>query len=226
MDEHIYLEFLVEDKSGEMLLKQVLDTYKKNCENLIYKINSFKGIGRIPKKINKIRDIKTQRLLNDLPSYLRGFNASLSTLPYKKAIIVVVDNDNNNCVDFKHDLNNLKEALDLDIDCLFCIAIEEMEAWLLGDIEAVVTAYPHAKKQILQSYKPDSICGTWEHLAEAIYSGGVEKLKKAATTYYEIGEQKCIWAEKIGANLNLQNNRSPSFNYLLSKLDMLCGLIS
>jgi len=223
MNDCVYLEFLVEDKSGEILLKRILDSYKKNHENLIYKINSFKGIGRLPKKTNKVRNVKTQKLLNDLPAYLKGFNASLSSLPYKKAIVVVVDNDDNNCVEFKNELNNLKLTLGLSIDSIFCIAVEEMEAWLLGDTDAVVTAFPHAKKQLLQNYQPDSIIGTWEYLAEAIYSGGVAKLKRVATSYYEIGEQKCIWADKIGTNLNLRNNQSPSFNYLLSKLDTICG---
>lgn len=223
MDDYIYLEFLVEDKSGEILLKRILDNYKKDHSNLIYRINSFKGIGRIPKKPNRIKNIKTQRLLNDLPSYLKGFSASLMHLPYKKAIIVIVDNDDNNCIEFKDELNNLKLALKLSIDSIFCIAIEEMEAWLLGDIDAVITAYPHARKQLLQNYVPDSIIGTWEYLAEAIYNGGIEKLKRTMTSYYEIGEQKCIWADEIGAYLNLRNNRSPSFNHLLSKLDMICG---
>jgi|GEM_PF-5926863 len=44
---------------------------------------------------------------------------------------------------------------------------------------------------------------------------------RIATSYYEIGKQKCIWADKIGINMDLRKNKSPSFNYLLSKLDSL-----
>ncbi len=223
MDDCVYLEFLIEDRSGGILLKQILNSYMKDHENLIYRINSFKGIGCLPKKTNKVNNIKTRKLLSDLPAYLRGFNASLSPLPHRKAIIIVLDSDDNNCIEFKKELNNLKQALMLSVDSIFCIAIEEMEAWLLGDINAIITAYPHAKKQLLQNYVPDSIIGTWEHLADAIYSGGVDRLKKIATSYYEIGEQKCIWADKIGACLDIRNNKSPSFNHLLTKLDLIYG---
>lgn len=220
MDNYVYLEFLVEDKSGKILLTRILDSYRKNHGNLLYKINSFRGIGRFPKKTSGSMKVKTQRLLNDLPAYLRGFNSSLASLPYRKAIVVVVDNDDNNCVEFKKELNNLKFGL--SIDSIFCIAIEEMEAWLLGDSNAVLAAFPHAKKQLLQNYRPDSIIGTWEYLADAIYSGGAASLKSSATSYYEIGKQKCLWADRIGSNLDLRNNKSPSFNYFLSKIDAIC----
>ena len=89
-------------------------------------------------------------------------------------------------------------------------------------MEAVLAAFPHAKKKLLQDYQPDSIIGTWEYLADTIYNGGVSKLKRDATSYYEIGEQKCYWSERIGAVMKLRNNQSPSFNHLLSKLDTLC----
>lgn len=44
----------------------------------------------------------------------------------------------------------------------FCIAIEEMEAWLLGDEKAIEEAYPQAKMPLLRKYVHDSIVGTWE----------------------------------------------------------------
>ncbi len=223
MDSCVYLEFLVEDKSGEKLLRHILEKYQKSHDRLIYNINSFKGIGRLPLKGGKVQNIKTRQLLTDLPSYLRGFNKSLSSLPGRKAIVVVVDNDNNECKEFKNELTDLAMSLGLETCIVFCLAIEEMEAWLLGDSEAVMKAFPHAKKPLLQGYRPDSIIGTWEYLADTVYNGGARKLKKNATSYFEIGEQKCIWADEIGIHLNLHNNRSPSFNYLLSKLDMLCG---
>lgn len=222
MNDCIYLEFLVEDKSGGLLLSRILESYQVSHGHITYRINSFKGIGRLPSNC-KVQNIKTQRLLTDLPAYLKGFNKSLASFPGQKAIIVVVDNDKNDCQELKKALTNLVGSLDLEINIIFCLAIEEMEAWLLGDIDAIIKAFPHAKKSLLQNYQPDSIIGTWEYLADAIYSGGIKRLKRNSTSYYEIGEQKCLWADKIGAYLNLRKNRSPSFNYLLSKLDMLCG---
>ncbi|MCL1632291.1 DUF4276 family protein [Sporolactobacillus sp. CPB3-1] len=217
--EPIYIQFLIEDPSGKIVLENIMNKYVSHHEQIIYRINSFKGIGRLQKKYG-IKDIKTKQLLNDLPQYLEGFDRSLSKLPYRKAIIVVVDNDDKDCAVFKQELLRMQLALKLTIEVNFCIAIEEIEAWLLGDLEAVRTAYPDAKQQMLNDYQPDSIVGTWEYLANAVYKGGIRELKKEA--YYEIGKQKCKWAEEIGQFLDLSENRSPSFKHLLSKLDALC----
>ena len=48
------------------------------------------------------------------------------------------------------------------------MAIEEGEAWLLGDIPAIQSVYPNAKNAVLNGYENDSICGTWEKLADAV----------------------------------------------------------
>jgi hypothetical protein len=223
MDDTIYIEFLVEDTSGKMLLEILMEKYTENKSNVIYKINGFKGIGRLPKKIEKITNVKTRSLLNDLPAYLKGFSNSLSKVPFKKAVIVVVDCDDKDRFQFKKDLVEMAEKLELKVDTIFCIAVEEMESWLLGDTNAVLSAYPNAKRALLQSYVPDSIIGTWELLADIVYLGGVAKLKKNAVSYYEIGEQKCMWATKIGEYMELRHNNSPSFNYLLAKIDQLCS---
>ncbi|WP_312701654.1 DUF4276 family protein [Sedimentibacter sp.] len=219
MNDYVYLECLIEDKSGAILLERILENYKITHPNLNYKIKGFRGIGRLPNKLKSYKDVKTQSILNNLPAFLKVLNASLSAAPYKSAIIVIVDNDDNDCVEFKQKFNDLRQRLNLNVESIFCIAVEEMEAWLLGDVDAVLTTFPHAKKQMLLNYKPDSIIGTWEYLADAVYNGGSAKLKKVATSNFEIGKQKCIWADKIGANMDLRNNKSPSFNYLISKLD-------
>lgn len=223
MNDGVYIEFLVEDTSGKLLLEKIMEKYILDYENIMYKINGFKGIGRLPKNFGKISEIKTYSLLNDLPAYLRGFNRSLLSLPCKKAIVVVVDCDDKHFSTFKEELVSMSKKLDLDIDTLFCIAIEEMESWLLGDMNAVLTAYPNAKRGMLLNYEPDSIIGTWEYLADVVYQGGATKLKRNAASYYEIGEQKCKWASNIGTHLDLRNNRSPSFNYFISQLDSLCS---
>jgi len=218
-----YIEFLVEDKSGKILLEQILGKYCGSFNYLNYNIHGFKGIGGIPKSTKKLKDLKTRKLLNDLPMYLKGFDKSLKTYPYKKAVVVVLDCDDRNCVEFNQQLKDLAKSLELSIDTFFCIAIEEMEAWLLGDINAIISAYPSAKKPPLTNYRPDSIVGTWEHLADSVFPGGATKLKKNAVSYYEIGEQKCKWAKEIGAYMDLKRNTSPSFNYFLSRLDRICN---
>ena len=77
MEEYAYIEILIEDQSGEILVKNIMDKYITEVPSITYKIHSFKGIGKIPKKVNKLSQVKTQKLLNDLPMYLKGIGRTL-----------------------------------------------------------------------------------------------------------------------------------------------------
>lgn len=219
MEEYAYIEILIEDKSGAILVEQIMSKYVADKKNIIYRIHSFKGIGKIPLRTNKISQIKSKRLLTDLPLYLNGLDLSLKSMPGKKAIFVILDSDDEDCKKLKDSLVKMYEKLGISIPVYFCLAIEEMEAWLLGDSEALLEAYPSARRQVLQRYVQDSIVGTWECLADVVYKGGLQTLKKNASSYYEIGLFKCECAKNIGMLLDITRNASPSFNYFIKKLD-------
>jgi hypothetical protein len=68
----------------------------------------------------------------------------------------------------------------------------------------------------LRSYEQDSICGTWEWLADAVFHGGAERLEEVG--YPQIGREKCQWADNIGQYMNIDANQSPSFQAF-------CGLL-
>src|SRR5690606_202521 len=91
----------------------------------------------------------------------------------------------------------------------FCIAIEEGEAWFLGDIPAIKAAYPKAKDAVLKKYVNDSICGTWECLADAVYAGGAAALNSKG--WQAVGKEKSQWSEQISPHMDVLNNASPSF---------------
>ena len=122
---------------------------------------------------------------------------------------MVVDLDQKDCRDFKQELLDVLNVCNPAPTTLLRIAIEEGEAWLLGDRNAVLSAYPNAKTRILDNYVQDSICGTWEVLADTIHPGGSIVLKKAG--YPIIGQEKGKWAENIAPHMDVDNNCSPSF---------------
>lgn len=220
MEECIYIEILVEDKSGSILVEHIMDKYVADKKNVTYGIHGFKGLGKIPLNVNRLSQVKSKRLLTDLPGYLKGIDASLKNMPGKKAVFVILDSDNENCSELKHSLVQMYQTLEIQVEVIFCIALEETEAWLLGDSEALLKAYPMAKRSLMQKYVQDSVVGTWECLADIVYKGGLKALKKSAVSYYEIGAFKIECAENIGKWLDIRKNSSQSFQYLIRKLDV------
>ncbi len=138
------------------------------------------------------------------------------------AVVVVVDLDQKDCRDFKQELLDVLNVCDPAPTTLFRIAIEEGEAWLLGDRNAVLSAYPNARISILNSYDQDAICGTWEVLADAIYPGNSAALKKKG--YPIIGREKCEWAGKIAPYMQVDSNQSQSFRTFRDGLRHLAGI--
>ena len=115
----------------------------------------------------------------------------------------MLDNDKRDYNIFQKNLNQVAKDVVMLTDYAFCIAVKEMEAWLLGDEDAIYSAYPEAKKKFLKNYKQDEIVDTWEVLANMVYPGGLAK---------------CEWADKIGQKLVLEKNVSPSFQKFLFEL--------
>ena len=211
----MYFQFLIEDESGKILVQHIMEKIQSESPSVEFDCKAFKGIGGL-KLTSGLKDVKTNKLLNDLRIYLRGFDRSLRGID--AAIFVVVDNDKREMNIFRRQLDELAVQAMISIDYVFCIAVEEMEAWLLGDREALLSAYPKAKEVVLKEYEQDSICGTWEVLANAVYKGGLSKMKRDCLTYWEIGRNKAEWADKIGRCMTLDKNVSPSFNYFVQEL--------
>ena len=211
----MYYQFLIEDKSSEQLIDVLMQKFALLYPDTLYNCKSFHGIGGFTKK-NTVKETKTGHLLDDLATYLRGFNKSLQSFP--SVIVIVLDNDDHNTEEFRNSLEQVADQNMITVDHVFCIAVEEVEAWLLGDENAITSAYPNVKLSVLHNYVQDSICGTWETLANAIYPGGYSKLIKNAVSYSEIGRIKAEWSRNIGAYMEFNSNNSPSFNYFFSEI--------
>lgn len=215
----MYFQFLIEDSSTEILIGHVMKKLQRKYPDreILFDMKSFNGIGHL-RTTGNLMDRKGGNLLNNLYIYLRGFDKALSSMK-NAAIVVVMDNDQRDVGLFKQDLEQVANEAVENTDYVFWIAVKEMEAWLLGDEEAIMRAYPLTKRKFLKAYEQDGICDTWEVLADMIYPGGLSGLhKKAKNSYSETGKAKCEWADKIGQELVLEDNVSPSFREFLYAL--------
>lgn len=210
--ETMHFEILVEDQSGKVALDILVR--KIIGDNHTCDVKSYKGVGRIPVKMNSTVDASKRILLANLPRLLAGYGKSWQGYP--AVVIVVCDLDDKCLKSFRDELINLLNGCNPRPETRFCIAIEESEAWFLGDIPAIKKAYPKAKDTVLNAYVSDSTCGTWERLADAVYRGGSQHLSSLGG--HVVGAEKSAWAKNITPHMDLDNNTSPSFNYFLRKL--------
>ncbi len=218
----MHFEILVEDQSGKKALAILIP--KIIGDTHTFRVHSYKGIGRIPKNMRDADDASKRILLDNLPKLLKGYGKTFTRgQDYKAAVILVCDLDNKCLKAFRRDLFSILDACNPAPETRFCIAIEEGEAWFLGDLDAVKAAYPKAKDEVLASYKSDSICGTWEKLADAVYQGGTSAL--SAKGWQAIGTEKSRWAEEISPHIRADTNQSPSFQYFCRKMKELAGII-
>lgn len=208
----MHFEILVEDESGKAMLEILVPRILGPGHS--FRFIAYKGIGRIPAGLAGTLDPAKRALLDRLPSLLRGYGRSLAHL--SAAVIVVCDLDVRCLKAFRSELLAILDVCDPRPLTHFCIAIEEGEAWLLGDPDAIRRAYPKARQQVLRDYENDAICGTWETLADAVYAGGAAKLKTQGGQ--TIGAEKSRWAKSIAPHMDPAANRSSSFKYFCSKL--------
>ena len=141
----MHFEILIEDQSGKKALDILMP--KIIGANHTYKVHPYKGIGRIPKNLGKNNSANKRILLDQLPRLLRGYGKAFADYPVEcpAAVILVCDLDDKCLRAFREELIGILETCNPQPETRFCIAIEEGEAWFLGDIPAIKTAYPRAK---------------------------------------------------------------------------------
>ena len=191
----MHIEFLLEEESCGEALKLLLPRIVGDRTSFATHI--FQG---------------KRDLLDSLASRLRGY---AKWLPQDWQIAVLVDRDRDDCFKLKARLEKTAKDAGLTTKAtvggrrrfhvLNRIAIEELEAWFFGDVEAMVTAYARVPKTLAEKRgfrDPDAISGgTWEALERV--------LKKAG--YYAAGMPKIEVARTISPHLHVDRNRSPSF---------------
>lgn len=156
-------------------------------------------------------------LLKNAPARLKGYAA---WLPENWRILVLVDRDDDDCLVLKAEMENMAAAAGLltktavrhgqCFQVVNRIAIEELEAWFIGDWLAVQTAYPRVPATLPQKAgfrDPDAVAGgTWEALERV--------LKKAG--YFGAGLRKVELARAVAPQIELSRNQSRSFQAFAS----------
>jgi hypothetical protein len=212
----MHIEILTEDSSGERLLEVLLSKFLgENGDPHTWRTHHYRGIGRIPRNLVTKGDPAKRILLDQLPRILRGYGQT----PGFDAVIVVLDSDKRDCQEFLAELKSMAKNCNSPRETIFRLAIEEIEAWYLGDQIALLKAYPRAKVEILSRYDQDSPCDTWELLADAIHPGGSKSIQKIGWPLP--GQIKHEWAARIGPHMDPSRNTSPSFRKFLEALTRL-----
>ncbi|MBI2419903.1 MAG: DUF4276 family protein [Ignavibacteriales bacterium] len=192
----MHLEVLVEEPSAEAALQNLLP--KILSSPVTFKIIVHQGKSDLLKK-----------LAPKLKSYAKWIGHGVK-------IVVLVDKDRNDCKELKKWLNKTAADAGLVIktnvgdftnnfQILNRIAVEELEAWFLGDKKAITKSYRRVKIAELEKPKfsnPDTIANTWEELEKLLQKYG----------YYQVGLSKIQNARIISGNMDINHNTSPSFN--------------
>ncbi|MBT9583169.1 DUF4276 family protein [bacterium] len=214
----MHIEILVEDSSGKKLLDSIIPKILGPLHNEhTWRLHAYRGIGRLPRGLKPGGDPRKRILLDQVPRIIQGYGKT----PGIDAVVVVLDSDRKDCASFLAELKAMAASCQSPPNTIFRLAIEEMEAWYFGDPEALLVGYPRARQEVLARYIQDSVCATWEMLADAVYPGGVAAVKKVGWPLP--GQLKHEWAEKIGPWMDPERNQSPSFAKLRDGLRSLLG---
>jgi hypothetical protein len=199
------IDFLVEEPSAEEALKHVLPKLMR---------------GRARWKLINLGS--KYKLLKVLPERLAAYRDRIARGESLR-VVVLVDRDADDCATLKRRLEALARAAGLttktqpDIHGRFHvvnrIAIEELESWFIGDPAALRRAF--GSLPVIDSTKgmfrnPDN-GGTWEALHRFLKRYGI----------YKSSYPKIDAARRIAPHLDLQANRSRSFQYFVSGVEAL-----
>lgn len=192
--QQIHIEFLLEEHSAEAALMNIVPKILGPTVSLRFHPYSGK------------RD-----LLDKLPWRLKAYSR---WLPTNWRIVVLVDRDQEDCEWLKAKLEQNAQDASLPTKSspwpsprivLNRLAIEELEAWFFGDVDALIRAYPRLGRNIAAKARyrdPDAIGGgTWEALEKELKQAG----------YYQGGLAKIKLARDVSTYMDPDRNRSRSF---------------
>jgi hypothetical protein len=205
----VRLHILVEGPSEVAFLNAWLPRFLPAGHS--YRLIPHQGKGRLPGDSAARVNPKRRGLLDQLPAKLRAYGNTLQADTDR--VVILVDVDDDDCEELLGRIKKLIDQIDPAPVALVRLAIEETEAFYLGDFKGIKSAYPGARWSRLRDHSYDSICETWELFQQVINAEFEDKVE---------------WAERIGLHLGIRYkgaraNKSPSFRKFCEGLMRLCG---
>jgi hypothetical protein len=123
--------------------------------------------------------------------------------------VVIIDNDSRDCMELKASLLALCQSAGRE-DVLVRIACQELEAWYLGDPDALAVAFDDhrlpSKLSKARFRNPDALPRPSDELARLVPPF-----------------QKVSGARAVAAHIDIQRNRSVSFKIFAAGIDRIAG---
>lgn len=196
MSDLAWVEIFVEEPSMEQALRVLVPTIRPDLEGR-FQVHAFEGVGDV---------------LAKLPDRFRGYSG---WIPDDWRIVVVRDEDREDCVKLKAEIEDIARNAGLvprskgragaRFHVLTRIAVEELEAWLLGDVPALVATYDRVPATLGSQKRfrdVDAIKGgTWEALEQVLQNAG----------HFRGGLPKMRVAREVAAHMDPDRNTSKSF---------------
>lgn len=219
------IEVLCEDKSSKPILEKILgdEIESRNARGHHHElhIHPHRGKGYIPKDLYQKPRFERSGILDMLPAKLRAYQRCVDVRPLM--VVVVMDADDDNPDQLYQNLEYQIRKFNPDNLFVIGLAVEEMEAWFLGDWTAIVQAYPDADYKAWKRYKQDSITGSWEALADVV-EGKSKRRELEEEGYPAVGSYKYRWAARISPHLDPDRNESPSFQQFYNRFRKILNL--
>jgi hypothetical protein len=188
---------LVEGTSDRVLLEKLV--LRLSLSERV-RVHPHQGKGDLPEDLTAQPKSSRRGLLDQLPAKLRAFARSRDS--ERDAVIVVIDADDDDQRALRKRIEEAAKQVSPDLRVFVRLAVEETEAFYLGDLRGLKRAYPQADMHKARRYEPDSICGTSELFGEVVGDPGLNKVS---------------WAGAMGPVLTTKerSSRSPSYRDLL-----------
>ncbi|MBC6991025.1 DUF4276 family protein [Hymenobacter sp. BT491] len=192
------VEFLLEEESAEDALRQLLPRVLP--AHYVPRFRVFAG---------------WQDLMGQLPALMRGYQRRIGQpAQHELRIVVLLDADGvaearaakqEEAAIAAGLLTYVQAKEGQHFHVFNALAVQELEAWFLGDRDAIMSAYPKVKTHHFKGIdrEPDNPPKPNEVLWRILKEAGL----------FASGKRKREWAETIAPHLNPEQNTSLSFQY-------------